>query len=428
MTPKTIAGILLCALSACAETLSLQQAIAMALKTHPDMLAATFRQENARAESRNVHAALSPRIDATLGYYPTKTSVIPSNGAFTTRQSEAFHADVTASYLLWDFGRSDDRYRAALHKNSEADANREASKNILIEAVRLRYFTLAYLDALRVSEEQSFLFYQAQYERALHLRQNGLRTEADESRFYALHSEAKERLESTRTEAAKTRLSLELLIGSAETVRLSDDELERLAGDVVLSAGPEVLRKELSERNPTLKALRAQVDQARLQAEASGKERYGNVSLVASYGYDNALSSYDSSLVGAVGTIPLYDGGKLNAQAQQSRIALALAQKEYESRERAAWEELFGTYSDFIRADAQIASKQNVIDATKKALDLMEGRYTQGLATYVDVLESRSALDAAVSDLAGAKFKKIAAWAHVQQLLNKGCENDVCND
>jgi len=56
-------------------------------------------------------------------------------------------------------------------------------------------------------------------------------------------------------------------------------------------------------------------------------------------------------------------------------------------------------------------------------LQLITGRYAQGLATYVDVLESQSTLENAKSELAQVKYQKISAYAHVQKLLNQG-END----
>jgi len=87
------------------------------------------------------------------------------------------------------------------------------------------------------------------------------------------------------------------------------------------------------------------------------------------------------------------------------------------------WQEIYGAYRDFKRADISIKSKESVIEATTKSLHLIGGRYAQGLATYVDVLESQSTLENAKSELAQVKYQKISAYAHVQKLLNQG-END----
>lgn len=426
-TKKTMV-LLLCATSALAGTLSVEDAIRKTLRSHPDSQMAIMRHQSAVSDSKSIQSSLRPRIDATVGYYPTKTFVMPANGAFSTRQSDAFHADLTGSYTLWDAGRANDRYTASLYKNNEADFNRHAATNALIEQVRLYYYTLAYLDSRKGTAEQSVRFYQAQYDRSVSMRKNGLKTEADESRFKASLMEAKDALSAIRAEIDKTALALTLLIGEKVEAEILKEELDRRCDAIARVETPETLRQKLAVQNPQLQALQASVDHAKGLCEVAGKERYGNVALVGSYGYDNSLSSYDSSLVGIIGTIPLYEGGKISAEAQKSRISLSLAQKEYESAERTLYAELYGAYSDLKRADEAIAAQQSIIDAAHKTLLLMEGRYVQGLATYIDVLEAQSVVENGHIGLSEAKFQKIRAWARMEKMLHEGCENDVCEN
>ncbi|MGA9046508.1 MAG: TolC family protein [Sulfuricurvum sp.] len=416
------------ATSALAGTLSVDDAIRKTLLSHPENQVALMRYQSAVSDSKSLQSSLHPRIDATVGYYPTKTFVMPTNSAFSTRQSDAFHADLTGSYTLWDAGRANDRYTASLHKNNEADFNRHVAENALIEQVRLYYYTLAYLDSRKGTAEQSVRFYQAQYERSISMRKNGLKTEADESRFKASLMEAKDALSAIRAETDKTALALTLLIGEQVEGEILKEELDRRCDTIVRVETPETLRQKLAAKNPQLHALQASIDHAKTLCEVAGKERYGNVALVGSYGYDNSLSSYDSSLVGVVGTVPLYEGGKISAEAQKSRISLSLAQKEYESTERILYAELYGAYSDLKRSDEAIAAQQSIIDAAHKTLLLMEGRYAQGLATYIDVLEAQSVVENGHIGLSEAKFQKIRAWAHMEKMLNQGCENDVCKN
>ena len=416
---KSIILAILLVLDGSCASLSLEEAIDKTIKTHPDMQIANLNQQSAMSDSKNSLSALRPKIDLSASYYPTKTLVVPSAGIFATRQSDALHADITGSYTLWDAGRSSNRYDASLHKNKEASSNHDEAKSVLVEQVIARYYTLAYLKYQTISAEQSVSFYDAQYVRAVNMRKSGLKTEADESRFFASLSEAKDRLASVRIELQKAKLSLELLVGGDEALDVEKEELERFLGTLKAVEDSNTLRKQLTDNNPRLKSLKAVVSQAKLNSDANDKESYGTISLVASYSYDDSISSYDSSQVGVVGVIPLYEGGKLSAQAQKSRIAITIAQKDYESKEKVLWQELFGAYSDFTRFDETIVAKISVINSTKKALDLITGRYAQGLATFVDVLESRSVLDSAQSELSSAKLQKVAAWAHMQRLLNQ---------
>lgn len=416
-------------LSASAGVLTLDDAVSMALKSHPDVQSASFKVESAKADTRSIQVSLYPRIDLNADYFPTKTFVMPSNGTFSTRQNNAFHADVSGSYSLWDFGRNADRRQASGYKQEEAASDKVSLQNSIIEQVWLRYTNVAYLERLIDTAQKSSQFYEAQYHQSVKMREAGLKTQADESRFKASWMEADEHLRAARAEVDKTLLALGLLIGSDQPIAIDEEDFDRRVNAIAYTADDiSQLRQELSKKSPKLIALQAAIDHSKALSDAASKEAYGTVSLVASYGYDNSLSSYDSSQIGVKGTIPLYDGGKMSADAQKSRIALTLAQKEYESTERVLWQELYGAISDLKRSDETIETKAGVIDATQLALSLMEGRYAQGLATYIDVLESQSVLENARIAHAEAKLQKIRAWAQIRRLLNKGCDNDICKN
>ncbi|MDD5159062.1 MAG: TolC family protein [Sulfuricurvum sp.] len=416
-------------LSASAGVLTLDEAVLMALKSHPDVQSASLKVESANADTRSIQASLYPRIDLNADYFPTKTFVMPSNGTFSTRQNNAFHADVSASYTLWDFGRNVDRRQAAGYNEEESASDKVSLENSIIEQVWLRYTTVAYLERLIDTAQKSSQFYKEQYHQSVKMREAGLKTQADESRFKASWMEADEHLRATRAEVDKTLLALGLLVGSNQPITIDEEDFDRRVNAISYTADDlGLLRQELSKNNPKLIALKAIIDHSKALSDAASKEAYGTVSLVGSYGHDNSLSSYDSSQIGVKGTIPLYDGGKMSADAQKSRIAFTLAQKEYESAERALWQELYGAIIDLKRSDETIATKTGVIDATQRALSLMEGRYAQGLATYIDVLESQSVLESARIAHAEAKLQKIRAWAQIRRLLNKGCDNDICKN
>jgi outer membrane protein TolC len=415
-------------LSASVSALTLDEAIEKTLKTHPNAQVASLQYESAIESAKSADSALYPRIDANMAYYPSKTYVMPTNGVFSTKQNDGFHADVTGSYSLWDFGRSRDKQAAALHLQEGAGFTQKLTQAELIEQVWLQYYGVAYTALLIETADSSVRFYEGQFKQAHALYLNGLKTQADELRFKSSLMEAQDRAASARSDYDKGALALGLLIGSDTLASVKKEDLETRA----LSINPrvldvETLRKELGENNPRLKTLRSSIHAAKTLSDAAHHEKYGNVILAGSYGYDNSLSSYDSYQVGVLGTIPLYDGGKLTSEAQKSRIAHTLAQKEFEKAERDLWQELYGVYNDLKRSDETISAKEGIIEATAQTLHLIQGRYAQGLATYVDVLESQSVLDNARAALAQAKYQKIRAYAQIQKLLNQGCQNDCKN-
>lgn len=424
-----IAILFLSTIEAFAETLSLEEAISMTLKTHPDAEIASMRSLSAAEEVKISQASLYPRIDANGEYFPTKTFVMPANGTFSTRQSNAFHADVSGSYPLWDAGRSANRHQSSLFAKEEAGFEQIAMQNSLIEQVWDRYYEIAYLQSIIDTAEHSVRFYGEQYAQAVKMREAGFKTVADESRFLASKTEAQDRLARAHGEKEKALVALGMLIGrDGFSIDAADFDLRIKRAQGCDMDPAEALRRELGLNNPQLKALRSAIDRQKALWEATHAERYGTLSLVASLGYDNSLSSYDSSQIGIKGSIPLAEGGKLSADDQKSKIALSISQKAYESAERMLWQELFGALSDFKRSDATIAAKAAVIESTQRALNLVQGRYAQGLSTYIDVLESQSILESARVGYNEARYTKLRAWGHIQRLLNKGCFKDDCKN
>ena len=407
--------------------LTLDEAIEKTLMTYPTAQIASLHYESAVEVSKIAHSAFLPRVDANVAYYPTRTYVMPTSGLFSTKQNDGFHADVTGSYSVWDYGRSQDKEVAALKLQEGAKSTQRLTQAELIEQVWLQYYGVAFTALMIETADSSVHFYEEQFKQAHALYLNGLKTQADELRFKASLMEAHDRAASARSDYDKVSLALGLLIGSDTLTRVEKEDLDARTLLVdYRTFDLDTLRKELEANNPRLKSLRASVEAAKSLSDAAQHEQYGNVIVAGSYGYDNSLSSYNSYQVGVFGTIPLYDGGKLTSESQKSRIAYTIAQKEFESNERELWRELYGAYSDLRRANETIRTKVGVIDATAQTLNLIQGRYAQGLVTYVEVLESQSALDAARASLTQAKYQKIRAYAQIQKLLNQGYNNDVC--
>lgn len=410
-----------------AASLSIDEAVKQALETHPNAKIALLNYQETQAEANVQRAELYPKVILNGEYYPTKTFVMPVNGQFSTKQNDALHADVTTTYALFDFGRTQNRITAAQYKKDGAHSQQKLTQNELIEQVWLRYYGVAYTASLIDAAQSSVTFYERAYQQALHMRLSGLKTEADELRFKASLMEAQEHFAQAQSEYDKASFSLGILIGENGLAKVEKNILDQKLDDISANKDvPESLRQKLRESNPRLKALQAAISQNKALSDAAGNERFGEIQLRASAGYDSSLSSYDTYQAGIVGSIPLYDGGKISAEAQKSRIAHSLAQQEFDKAERELWEDLYRTYRDLIHSDETIRAKGGVIEATTKSVTLIQERYRQGLATQIDVLESQSTLDATKFALIGAKYQKIAAYAHMQKLLNQGCDNDVC--
>jgi len=412
---------------AVAGTLTLEEAIEKTFKTDPTIQIASLRYDGALQEGKIANAGRYPSIHLNGAYYPTKTYVMPTNGTFSTKQNEGIHADVSGVYSLWDGGRIHQTITAAQRAQDGAKSTQKMTQNERIEEVLVRFYAVAFSKAVIQSAESSVAFYDELYTQALNMRKNGLKTEADELRFNASRMEARDRLEWAKNEYDKASMALGVLVGSSEPVDVETSQLQERAQRIQIHPmNIESLRQALKTDNSQLKALQANVNRAKAINEASEAQRYGEITLVASAAYDDSLSAYDSYHAGIVGSVPLYDGGKLTAQSQKSRIEHTIALQELQSAERALWQELYGAYRDMLRADETIKVKHEVFEATQKALVFLKERYKQGLSSYVDVLEAQKTLDEAQTAIAEGEYQKIRSFARVEKLLDKGCDHYGC--
>lgn len=406
--------------SSMAEPFSVEQAVQKALESHPDAKIAQLGIERSSSETKASGAELLPQLNLNASYYPHKTFVMPQNGAFSTREGDALHTDLSAKYLLWDGGGSRAKHQAAKINQKTFGHRKEESAQEVAEQVKQLYYTIDFLQNRIRSAHASVRFYDEQLKRAHALYRAGLKTEADESRFAASRYGAEEALRTLESERRKNVYRLSQLMGIEENVEIHKGSLETRFQSIPEGVEFETLRVQLSTHNPKLGSLARGIESSKLGIDAAEGERYGTIEAVAQYGWDESLSGYDSSFVGVVGSIPLYDGGKRASQLQKAKIDHALTRQEYERSRDLLEQALFDAVQDVNRSDYLLQTQQAIEGSAQKTLKLMQGRYAQGLVGYVDVLEAQSLYEQSQSGIDEAKLLKVLAWGRIEKLLNRG--------
>lgn len=403
-----------------AKTLTLQEAIDATLASHPDAKLALY-QLNASLESLGMtKASAYPELSLNAEYYPAKTLVTQNNGSFATRNHFTTHIDVTLTYTLWDFGRTQKRINAAHQETDSALALSENAKALLIEKVWQAYYSLAYIERVNEANTLSLAFYQALYNQAHQMKNVGLKTEADSERLYASLLEAKDLLATSRNESHKFTHLLSVLTGISEDNIMIEDDFTKRSQDKIPSFTDTQWHQMLKHNNAELKALDSKIQQSQSLHESSKAEHYGTIVSVGSLGSDTSLSSYTSNQIGIKASIPLFTGGRLSHQIEKDKVAIMLAKEALHSREFILWQDLYETLLDTNRLDMTIEAKQMMARALAKTVAITEGRYKEGLSTYIEVLEAQRAYDNARISQNTAMLQKIASLAHIQRLIPKG--------
>jgi len=212
----------------------------------------------------------------------------------------------------------------------------------------------------------------------------GLKTEADSERLYASLLEAKDLLATSRNEGRKFIHLLRVLTGIVEdNITIEDDFTER-SRTILPSFTDAQWHKMLTNNNAELKALSSKIKQSQSLYESSKTEHYGTVISVGSVGNDTL-----------------------------------------HSREYTLWQELYESILDTNRLDNTIEAKKMAARALGKTVTITEGRYKEGLSTYIEVLEAQRAYDNARISQNAAMLQKIASMAHIQRLIPQGVTHDI---
>lgn len=419
-TPRLFFLMLLLGQILFAKTLSLQEAIDATLASHPDAKLTLYQLDATRENLGITKASTYPDLSLNAEYYPTKTLVSQSNGSFATRDHFSTHIDVTLTYTLWDFGRTQKRIDAANQEVDSSLALNENAKALLSEKVWQAYYSLAYIQRVNKANALSLAFYQTLYEQSLQMKNVGLKTEADSERFYASLLEAKDLLVTSRNEGRKFTHLLSILTGILENeITIEDDFTERSIGTIPSFADTK-WRQILKENNTELEALAAKIKQSKSLYESSKTERFGTITSVGSLGSDTSISSYSTNQIGIKASIPLYTGERLSHQIEKDRVSILIAEEALHSREFILWQELYEALLDTNRLDTTIEAKQMIARSLAKTVAITEGRYKEGLSTYIEVLDAQRAYDNAAITQYAAMLQKIASLARIKRLIPKG--------
>ncbi|PTB88061.1 TolC family protein [cyanobacterium G8-9] len=367
-----------------AQTLTLDDAIAKTLTHHPDVKNFMLRIQQAEQGYNSAYAAYLPQIDASATYSPSQTYVLPVNGTFNTINDSGWNVGISMRQKVWDFAKT-----ASLVDASKKDE--DISKLSLKEVKALLAYKVKSLYELLVVQREAIHVRQkdleakrAFYDQSKALVKQGLKTNADSHRFLSSVYAAEDNLAIAKASFEKAKTSLSLYMGReiASNVKLQSSALKK---NVSLS---KEIEHQILTNNYRVKMDALSVEKNRLLHKSAKSAHWGSIDVVASHSRVDTLNSYDTDYIGVSYNIPLYSGGRLSAQEQQAKIGYQIAQEQQASDTLSIKEELRALVIDIKRYAKTIKAKKAQLRSAQSAQKVLNARYKEGLATYIEVLDS----------------------------------------
>ena len=397
----------------------LRQLIAMALRNNRDLRVAVLNIEQARAQYDIRSADRLPTVNAAVSGSRT-----PTAGGGSTRVYSAGLA-VTA----WEidlFGRVASLSEAALAQYLGTEEGRKAAQISLVAAVANTWLSLV-ADEEQLDLTQQTLATREESLRLTRLRfENGAASELDFRQSQSLFENARVAFAQQQRQRALDLNALALLLGQPVPVEMQTGTTTAALSLPDLPAGTP---SEVLARRPDVRQAEQQLIAANANIGAARAAFFPRISLTAGVG---TASSHLSDLFqgGSWGwtaapqlVLPIFDAGRNAAGLRSANVSRDIALAQYEKAIQSAFREVADALAGRATLGQQLQAQSNVVEAESVRFRLSELRYTNGVSSYLDLLDAQRSLFAARQALIQTRLAQLQNQVLLYRALGGGWTN-----
>lgn len=403
----------------------LRQLVQLALDNNRDLRIAALNIEKARAQYRIQRAELIPQVGLTANDTAQRTpaSLSTSGSAYVSR-SYSLGVGISA-YELDLFGRLRSLKEEALQSYLATAATQRATHISLIAEVAGSYLTLAADQDLQRLTHDTLRSRQKSYALQLTRAQVGNASQLDLRQAEGELESARADVLSADKQVALDRNALELLVGAPVPAELlpGSGALGKLLGVHEIPPG---LPSDLLRNRPDILAAEHTLIGANADIGAARAAFFPSISLTTSAGrasgelsalFDHGGSSW--SFVPQI-TLPIFSAGRLSAQLAVSEANRDIAVAQYEQAIQSAFREVADALAQRSVIDAQLSAQRRRTQAAQAAFDLVQLRYANGVASYLEVLDAQRTLYAAQQTLIQTELAQQSSLVTLYKALGGG--------
>lgn len=392
-----------------------------ALRTSPDLKSAQARLRESRARRTAADAARYPALDASASAGRTRSSEATGGGA--TRN--VYSAGFDASWELDVFGGVQRGVEAAQADFEAAQASLDDTRVSLVAEVATNYVDVRTLQA-RLAIARANLDAQSETLQLTAWRaQAGLVNDQDVEQARSNREQTRAQIPLLQSGLVEAEHRLDLLLGLAPGTlhpRLdAAGALPAMPARIAVGIPAEALRQR-----PDVRAAERKLAAETAHLGAAEAARYPGFKLSGSIGLEaltlGALGNGDaaaSSLLAGI-TAPLFDAGRLRAQAEAQDAVREQAQVAYEQAVLAALQDAENALSALARSREREQALTTAAASARTAAELAHQRYSAGLVDFQSVLDTERTRLSVEDSLASARADGVQALIRLYKALGGG--------
>ncbi|AKV03600.1 outer membrane efflux protein [Labilithrix luteola] len=411
----------------------LNDAVETGLQNQPTLHQAMAQTRAQQGRAGQAKAGLLPQLTATASYFRvrgaagrgTASGAAGTPSAVATSNNSAgvdvYSFGGNASQLLWDFGQTYNRYRAADRLVESFEATQRTTSQTVIVNVRNAYFTARAQKDLETVARNTLA--------------NQLRHLAQTQGMVSVGTQPEIALAQARNDVASARVSLinaqnaydvskaqlAQAMGSGSDggdFEIGDDELAPVEGE---DGAPELLFDRAMKNRPELVALARQNESQRLTVRSIRGAYWPT--LTASGGVaETGTDLGELGLAWNVGMTlawPFYQGGLTKNQVREAEANLDATQAQIDTTKLAIRVDVQQASLSIRAAKASKIAAEEAVANARERLRLAEGRYGAGVGSIIELGDAQIAFTNANAQLVQAQFQLASARANLLAALGQ---------
>ncbi|MEJ2617676.1 MAG: TolC family protein [Ignavibacteriaceae bacterium] len=367
------------------DTITLQQAITLALTNQPLLKQAVEDVNAAEAKIKEQNSFYYPRINSNLSY--TRIGPVPTiqfgGTGFTLAPNNNYDVHITASQLVYDFGK-----RSALvdlvksYKLSSEDKLKLIKNNLSYQTVQVFYTILFTEKSIKVKDEQINTL-KKHIELTNKKVQSGSATDFDVLTTEVRVASAENQKIDLENNLNKEKIYLKNLLGWP-----SDKEVN-LSGNFNIDTSlfnNDSLVEEAFQKRPEMKLAKDAENSALVSKQVASLTDKPTLSVIANYGFKNG---YEPNLdvlrgnwaAGINASIPIFNGNLRDAKVEEAEAHLKSSSAKILELERKIRSQVELAAADLKASKSKIKTSELQVKQARDAVSRAEVRYRDGVIT-----------------------------------------------
>jgi outer membrane protein len=415
---------------AIAHVLTLTEALRAARAYQPTRALAQGNLTTTQGLADQARAALLPQLNANASYtratanfvfQPGGTTLNGNAPAASLKTDPLVRYGVTASQLIYDFGESINRWKAAKAAADAAGESVHVTEAQIDYNARVAFFTArAARDLVAVARETL-----ANQEKHLGQVQGyvevGTHPAIDLTQARADRATAQLQLINAENTYSVARAMLNQAMGVERSIDydLSDEELPPVEGE---GGDVEGLIDEAKHLRPEMINLRLNSHSQELSLRSAHDMYWPNLSLSGNanesgpYLTDHLTGNFAGVLTLSV---PILQGGAIDAQIKQAQGQVVQANAQLEVERQQVRLDVEQARLGIRSAKGAIAAAEDALANTRDRLRLAEGRYSTGVGSIIELGDAQLALTTSAAQKVQAQYQLYTARAQLLKALGR---------